>query len=145
MTLKRKKAKPRARGTGCQFGRRCIAIGEYQGKRVCAKHWADALFAAETRDACDGNCWLNGTDSIACNGRLQCAHIISRRYLAIRWADDNAMPLCSAHHVYYTHHPLEWEQLCISIGVDWEDLRRRALYDPPMDPLAVIERLKEAV
>ena len=141
--IKRKAAKPRKRGTGCQFGRRCLAVGEYKGKRVCAKHWADALFAEHTRDACDGYCWLRETkfDNMQCSGKLQCAHIISRRYMAIRWADDNAMPLCAAHHAYYTHHPLEWEEVCRTIGVDWDDLRRRALNGPPMQPMFVIERL----
>ena len=40
---------------------------------------------------------------------LQCAHIISRRYHAIRWDPDNALALCRGCHMFYTHHPLEWE------------------------------------
>lgn len=138
--IKRKRAKPRARGTGCQYGKRCIAIGEYRGKRVCAKHWADALFGAITRDACDGECWAQGK-AIACNGELQCAHIFSRRYTSLRWAEGNAMPLCAAHHYWYTLRPADWEQWCRDSGVDWGHLRWRALNEAPMDPLDVIASL----
>lgn len=138
--IKRKAAKPRKRGTGCQFGRRCLVVGEYKGKRVCAKHWADALFAEHIREA--GECAAFGT-KLVCNGNLQCAHIVSRRYMAVRWSDQNALSLCGAHHTYFTHSPLEWEQFCRDIGIDWDGLREVALNDPPMQPMFVVERLKE--
>lgn len=136
--IKRKPAKRRAAGTGCQFGRRCLAVGEYKGKRVCAKHWADALFAEHIREV--GVCAAFGS-KLVCNGGYQCAHIVSRRYMALRWSDHNALCLCAAHHTYYTHHPLEWEQWCRDNGIDWDELRFIALNDPPMQPMFVIERL----
>ena len=43
------------------------------------------------------------------NYRLQCAHIISRRYQQVRWEVRNAVCLCSGCHMYFTYHPLEWE------------------------------------
>lgn len=42
--------------------------------------------------------------------RLQCAHIVSRRYRATRWDLDNAVCLCAKCHTYFTHRPLEWDQ-----------------------------------
>jgi len=61
-------------------------------------------------------------------GNIQCAHIISRSYKTIRTNPDNAVALCAKHHVYFTHHPLEWKQ-----WVDeqypgrWEQLTETAL------------------
>lgn len=40
---------------------------------------------------------------------LQCAHVISRSYLAVRWDERNAVCLCQPCHMYFTYHPLEWE------------------------------------
>jgi hypothetical protein len=79
-----------------------------------------------------------------CQGELQCAHIMSRRYRALRWSYDNAVPLCGAHHTFFTHRPAEWEESCRNWGVDWDDLRRRAINDPPMDPVAYLEQEGEA-
>jgi hypothetical protein len=41
--------------------------------------------------------------------RLQCAHIVSRRYHATRWMTGNAVTLCSACHVRFTMDPLAWD------------------------------------
>jgi len=142
--MKRKRAEPRLAGTACIGGKRCIATETYKERRYCMKHLADRLFAEHTREACDGACWAENASGIRCNGGLQCAHLISRRYAATRWLDANAMPLCAAHHLYFTHHPLEWEAFCIGSGVDWDELRSTALYGPPMQPIFVIERLKAA-
>lgn len=61
--------------------------------------------------------------------------------MAIRWADDNALCMCAAHHMYFTHSPLEWEDFCLEHkGIDYNALRLRGLNDPPMDPFDVIER-----
>lgn len=79
--------------------------------------------------------------------RLQCAHIVSRRYLSTRWNPRNAVALCAGCHVFYTHRPIEWrvwvdrafqpgymqymEHLALKIAenIDYasvlEDLRRR--------------------
>lgn len=34
---------------------------------------------------------------------LQCAHVISRKYIKTRWDTDNAIPLCTACHLYWNH------------------------------------------
>jgi hypothetical protein len=65
---------------------------------------ADRLFSRRVRSR--GICQALGFDGLACAGPLQCAHVVRRRYLSVRWDDDNAACLCAAHHVYFTHHHL---------------------------------------
>lgn len=141
MTLKRKRAKPRARGTACVDGKRCVAVGTYRPLgtdselRFCAKHMADAMMRdhVKSEERCCRRC--------GSQRKLQWAHVHSRRYLAIRWDRANSMVLCQAHHFMFTGHPLRWEQWCRDVDVPWDELRVRALNDPPMDPHEVIERL----
>lgn len=143
MTLTRKRRKPRLGGTACVGGKRCIATHDYNGRRYCAFHLADVMYAHHVRHLLDGLCEFYGVDKVKCNGNLQCAHIISRRYRATRWLLNplNAMPLCMAHHVYYTHHPLEFQELCEMQGVNYELLRKQALHGEPMNPEDVIAEL----
>lgn len=47
---------------------------------------------------------------VNCAGRIEWAHIHSRRYLSTRWSLDNAKNLCSAHHFYFTHNPTHFVQ-----------------------------------
>jgi hypothetical protein len=55
-----------------------------QRKRMASTKKADALFSKAVRSR--GKCEMAGLfPKIKCNGVLQCAHIISRRYRAIRW------------------------------------------------------------
>lgn len=103
-------------------------------KRTSLRKRADTEFSKWVRNR-DGKCvvapWF---PNIKCNGNLQCCHIISRRYHAIRWSPDNAVAGCAAHHLYGTHHPLEWEQAVRKAGIDYDNLRYCALNDKPMDP-----------
>lgn len=69
----------------------------------------DVEFSKSVRSR--GRCELKGKDSIECKGILQTMHIISRRYRATRWLEDNALSGCSAHHFYYTDRPEEWRAL----------------------------------
>ena len=48
------------------------------------------------------------TGRIECSGRIEWAHIVSRSVGLLRWHPANAVPLCSAHHRYYTQRPLEF-------------------------------------
>jgi hypothetical protein len=104
---------------------------------------ADALFSKAVRSR--GKCEMAGLfPKIKCNGVLQCAHIISRRYRAIRWDESNAFCACAAHHLYQTHHPLEFETEMEQRWPNlWWDLRQSALQLAPMDAAAVIARLSE--
>jgi hypothetical protein len=100
---------------------------------------ADTLFSRSVRGKLGGRCYAEG-QMFECKGYIQCCHIISRRYRAVRWIEENAEPMCAAHHLWYTHHPLEWQDF---IGEDrWEDLRYRALNDPPERAVDALERLK---
>lgn len=60
--------------------------------------------------------------------RLECAHIISRRYAATRCLLNNAFALCSGCHRYFTEWPLEFHDFVIrQIGADaYDDLRALA-------------------
>ncbi len=140
--IKRKRAKPRQRGTACAGGKRCVA--EYTWVhpvtdtryRFCAKHYADALmgYAVKHEEMC---CRFCGTQY-----DLEWAHVMSRRYLAVRWDRANSMALCRTHHYMFTTHPLKWEQWCRDVDIPWDELRVKALTGPPMQPVFVIERLR---
>jgi hypothetical protein len=53
------------------------------------------------------------------------------------------MPLCARAHVYFTHHPLEWEQFVIEEkgAADFEALKIRALKPWDHDIDGVLVRL----
>lgn len=137
------KRKARTKGTACVAGRRCIAEYTYHDDRsdrdyrYCPKHYADRLMAdaVKREEMC---CRYCGTQR-----DLEWAHVLSRRYLAVRWDRRNSMALCRTHHYMFTVNPLKWEQWCRDIGVPWDDLRHDALNRPKMQPVFVIERLKE--
>jgi hypothetical protein len=94
----------------------------------------DAAFSRYIRER-DGECkvrtWF---PQIECNGNLQAAHVVSRRYRAIRWDPANCVAACAAHHLYGTHHPIEWENAVERAGIDLRNLRYLAVTTPPMDP-----------
>jgi hypothetical protein len=83
---------------------------------------ADKLFSLKIRST--GHCERCGSTFM-----LQCAHIVSRRYKQVRWNFNNALCLCSGCHVYFTHHPLEWEIWVIDqIGEStYKELKEKAL------------------
>lgn len=98
---------------------------------------ADRLFSLKIRE--DGACRKCGKTT-----NLQCSHIVSRSYHATRWDLDNAQCLCSGCHIYFTHHPIEFEKFVVScIGVEaYLDLKKRALnYATKIDYEGIIRRL----
>lgn len=109
------------------------------------KALADKLFSAKirARGRCEGARIITnaGMGSVRCNGNFQCAHIVSRRYLNTRWDEDNALCMCAAHHLYATHHPLEWRRY---VGEpQMTELEQRALSSAKVDYDEVLARLKE--
>jgi hypothetical protein len=60
---------------------------------------------------------------------LDWAHILSRRYLAVRWDWRNSTTLCRTDHQKFTRRPEEWVVLCqTKMGMlAWEQLYNRAM------------------
>jgi len=73
------------------------------------KNKADRLFSLKIREL--GKCQLQGKDKIRCSQVLQCAHIIGRANMRLRWDKWNALCICSGHHVWYTHEPEAWREI----------------------------------
>jgi len=112
--------------------------------KTSLKRKADRLFGIQVRAR--GHCEAAGFDDIDCNGGLQTAHIVRRRYLSVRWDLDNAACLCQAHHVYFTWHPLAEERFHTGyLGAEhFEALKKRAeTARGAPDYEAILERLKE--
>lgn len=70
-----------------------------------AKSEADRRFSLYIR-ARDGKCMI--PNASPCIGPLQCCHILSRRFLATRWDEQNAVAGCAGHHAYWTRNPDRW-------------------------------------
>jgi len=107
---------------------------------------ADRLFGKLIRSR--GICQAFSFDGIACSMSLQCAHLVPRRYLSVRWDPDNAASLCGAHHVYLTHFPLAHERFCQQLlGAEhFEALKFRAEnHRGAPDYPAILERLRREV
>lgn len=91
---------------------------------------ADKFFSLYIRDR-DRICQTRNLRPESCERDrfLQCAHIVSRSYLATRLDPGNALGLCRSCHTYYTNHPLEWEHaIAILCGPLYLDrIKTRAL------------------
>jgi 5-methylcytosine-specific restriction endonuclease McrA len=99
---------------------------------------ADELFSKHVR-ARDGACLNCGSTAF-----LQCAHIHSRSYKAIRVNPDNAVALCRSCHLKFTRWPLEWEAWVESrFPGRWDELKREALSYSRVDWKFEVERLNE--
>jgi len=98
---------------------------------------ADVLFAQRVKER-DRACRRCGSTSF-----LQCAHIISRSYKAIRVDPRNAVALCRSCHTRFTHRPLEWQAwVDEQMPGRWEWLRKKALGYGRVDWRAEYEALK---
>lgn len=98
---------------------------------------ADSLFGAIIRAS--GPCWGIGKTSFECKGYIQAAHVVSRRYRAARWIEDNCVPLCAAHHLFWTMRPLEWQ---VVMGDRWDRNMSLALNGTPERARDAVERLR---
>lgn len=110
-----------------------------QKKRMNQTKLADTLYSKIIR--AQGYCAGEGV-RFECSQSLQCAHVVSRTYRAVRWRTDDppgAVPLCGAHHVFYTHHPLEWIDF---MGEWYEAVRELALTEPPENAGDALARLR---
>lgn len=104
--------------------------------RTHAKIEADRLFSLIIRSR--GHCARCRTTT-----NLQCAHIVSRRYLSVRWKTVNAFCLCAKDHTWFTHNPLEWELWVYEqIGCSYDLLKKRALEHAQPDYSSLIPALR---
>lgn len=78
---------------------------------------------------------------------LQCAHLVTRAYKAVRHDPMNAVALCKGCHVRWTHRPLEWAEWCEErLGAaEWANLRKRALAGGKTDYKNLLGWLNEAI
>lgn len=134
--LRKKRATPRRQAAVTCASRGCKRPPRTES--LCRTHAtarADKLMGDFVK-ARDGGCVARGKHA----GPIQWAHIVSRRYRAVRWDPNNAVALCAGHHMYFTPRPLEWDTwVTAHIGAEaYADLRRRALDDAPTDPGDVI-------
>lgn len=86
--------------------------GGKRGKRTSKKR----LSRLRMRKECDRRFAIaikqrDGWQCRACGSpyKVQCAHIVSRRYHATRWLTANAMALCARCHMRWTNDPLGWD------------------------------------
>jgi hypothetical protein len=110
-----------------------------QKKRMNQTKLADTLYSKIIR--AKGYCAGAGV-RFDCSQSLQCAHVVSRTYRAVRWRTDDppgAVPLCGAHHVWWTHHPLEWITF---MGQHYDTIRDLALTLPPENAGDALARLR---
>ena len=88
--------------------RRGTRTSRHRAKRKSNLKLVDRLFSSYIRTRDDWACRCCGSVR-----NIQCAHVVSRRYRAVRWDSDNALALCSRCHVRYTYDPIAWQ--------DWID------------------------
>ena len=104
---------------------------------------ADALLSRIMRER-PGPCFAAGY-RFECGGYWQACHIIRRRYFALRFKEENLVKMCGAHHTFFTHHDLEWQDFvnenkaCPGL---YDILHRRALTEPSEKAVDAIARLK---
>ena len=78
-------------------------------KKSTLKRKADKMYADVVKSV--GRCQIRGLDALRCSTGLQCMHILGRSNHNLRWDTLNGLAGCPAHHVYYTNHPWEWQEL----------------------------------
>ena len=88
--------------------------------------FSDCIRAA--RNCCEAHGEEMAYGNTQCSGNLECAHIHSRRYQIVRHDPMNVLSLCSAHHRWYTDHPLFFADFCERhLGKDHCELLREKL------------------
>lgn len=106
-------------------------------KPKTAEKKADALFSRRirARDRCCRRCGAAGD--------LDTAHVIRRRFHAVRWVEINAVALCRRCHVLMGMlGEGAWRQWCLEEEIPWDGLHWRAVHDPAERPEDALARLK---
>lgn len=94
----------RARRPLKRGGKRGKRTSERRKSRLALRRECDKRFAVAVKRRDAWRCRACGSTD-----RIQCAHVISRRYHATRFMLGNAMALCARCHMRWTHDPLGWD------------------------------------
>jgi len=91
-----------------------------------------------------GRCENCGDDWRSTGSKLECAHIISRRYSRTRTMEANAFCLCSKCHMRFTEWPLEFADFVVRERGQafYYALRRNADSDIKVDWYDELDRLR---
>lgn len=73
---------------------------------------ADVAFSLLVRDRANWTCEHCGVNKQDDPGTFDCAHIMGRRSVGLRWHPDNALGLCRSCHIFFTGHPFDWADFC---------------------------------
>lgn len=94
------------------------------------------------RGACEGPDAWKGR-AVIHSQRMECAHIISRRFSGTRTDLDNAFCLCNSCHRFFTEHPVDFADFAIDkMGrASYEALWQKAHAVTKMDWVAEAARL----
>lgn len=137
--LKRKRSTPRrVPELSCSIQRCTKPPRVFHWCAMHARREADRLFSLYIRKR-DGSCRVCGLDT-----DLQAAHLISRRYFAVRWDPINCVALCRFDHKKFTENPLAWDRWCTErLGPEaWGALRFKAERGGMPDVAFIIETLR---
>lgn len=101
-----------------------------------AKHAADLAWANAVRESGPCAAILSGVSWFGhhsrCEGQIEAAHIVSRRYAGTRHDPQNGLPLCHGVHSFFTEHPRLWDAFVTQkIGADaYAQLKAKAQKGP---------------
>jgi hypothetical protein len=80
----------------------------------------DIVFSQLVRERANFLCQGCGAYKRLEQATLDCAHIMSRRSLGLRFHPRNAVSLCRGCHMFYTERPFDWNDWCIDhFGADF--------------------------
>lgn len=108
-------------------------------RRMCPSHAkaeADRRFSWFIRTR-DGKCMI--PNASPCVGGLQCCHILSRRFMGVRYDPQNAVAGCAGHHTYWTRNPDRWAAF-IEDRPSLKAMRRLAFGDGGCDLGSVLSK-----
>lgn len=112
--------------------------------RTTLRGRADKLWREAIRER-DGHCVMDfGADfaGVACEGRLEAAHIHPRRHYGTRWEKTNGVLLCARHHRMFDGVFDRWAWAAARLGeAEWTRLCLLARNPWDKDYTKVFERL----
>lgn len=123
-------------------GKRGKRTSKRRKSRLALRRECDHRFAVAVKARDAWQCRCCGSPY-----KIQCAHVVSRRYHATRWLLGNAMALCARCHMKYTQDPLGWDLFVEErLGLAaYSELKRMALAGVGhLDYEAILATLPEA-